>query len=220
MRKKIIPILFVFILLIVSLISIKTYAIQWQEKYNVKLEYKIENNNGKKRVVIPVVIENGSIKGGITGIQAKIEYDENVFSSIEIKGTKKWKYFSAVDNKFIGTKNLSQVAEKEENPCIVYLTLKDGVNISETNVSLKNLTLGNAVNQEKSDKEYTITIRLNNNDKIMKAVIIAVSVILLIALAIVIYIFIIKPKLNKKENINPNINEDINEEKNEDDKIE
>ena len=201
MRKKIIPILFVFILLIVSLISIKTYAIQWQEKYNVKLEYKIEKNNEKKQVVIPLVIENGSIKGGITGIQAKIEYDENVFSSIEIKGTKKWKYFSAVDNKFIGTKNLSQVAEKEENPCIVYLTLKDGVNTSTTNVSVKNLTIGNAVNQEKADKDYTITIRLNNNDIIIKTVIIIISIILVIALIFGIYIFIVKPKIkNNKGN--------------------
>ena len=38
MRKKVISILFIAIILISTLLSYKTYAIEWQEDYNVKLK--------------------------------------------------------------------------------------------------------------------------------------------------------------------------------------
>lgn len=217
MRKKIIPILFVVIFLIGTLMPIKTNAIEWQENYNVNLSYEIKDVNGKKQVVIPVYIENIGVKGGILTCKTKIEYDEKVFENIEIKGTEKWEDIYVKDNKVFASKGIKYSAEKQETPFVIYLTVKKGAITSNTEVSIKNLSVGNAVNEEKAKINYTIKIKLNNLDVIMKVLSI-IAVIAIIAIAVIVYIFIIKPKLNKKENTYENINTDENT--NEDNNIE
>lgn len=198
MRKKVISILFIAIILISTLLSYKTYAIEWQEDYNVKLNYKIEENNGKKQVVIPVTIENVNLKGGILACSATIEYDDNVFENIEIKGTEKWEKIYGKNNKFMATKNTEYSAELIENPFIVCLTIKDGAKSGKTEVKIKNLSVGNILKQEKSDRDYKITVKITNND-VLLITIICSSVILVIIALILVYIFIIKPKIEKKK---------------------
>lgn len=197
MKKKIIPIIFIVMLFIITLMLCKTYAIEWQEGFKVVLSSEIEKNNGKKQVIIPVSIEDIDIEGGIVAYMAKIVYDENVFESIEVKGTDKWDNPYTVGNKVMGYKKTGEIAEKTEQPFNIILTVKNGAKGSKTKVTIKELSVGSIINAKELNKDYTIEVRLNNIDVIVKTII-YILIIAIVVGALVYYIYIVRPKKKEK----------------------
>ena len=95
----------------------------------------------------------------VLGYEATLDYDENIFASVTVKGLNGWNADYKDSTKII----IGDTALAKANTQIteIIFTLKEGVQPTTTEIKLNNILLTNYENDFKYDKKLTVTINKN-----------------------------------------------------------
>ena len=161
--KKIISMIFIIIILIAGTVNVK--ATDEQAK-NIELNVRGQTTITEDVKTVELVVSLGSFTGIseniVLGYQTTLEYDTNMFESVEVEGLNGWAAtYSPDTNILIGD---TQSASANTNIARITLTLKDGVQPGTSGtINLRNIELTDGTNDFTYNRTITVRIEEESN---------------------------------------------------------
>ena len=163
--KKIISIIFIIMILIAGTVNVK--ATDDQAK-NIELNVSGQTTIGVDERTVEIIISLGNFTGVseniVLGYQAILEYDENMFESIEVEGLNSWTTTYEASTKILIGELATATAKQNTNITRITLTLKDGVQPGTSGtINLRNIELTDGTNDFTYNRTITVRIEEESN---------------------------------------------------------
>lgn len=137
---KKIKIISILVLLIITSLTINTYAAT-EESFELKLETSIGSINPEETFSINIVLDNIKVTTGDLGIgaySAVIKYDTNILEIVNATAATNWEIMTNEGNIIANTKNAEVVKEKQ-NTATIEFKVKKTAKLEDTEIKIENI---------------------------------------------------------------------------------